>query len=94
MSDETDISPNAKEIKARAADWLQRRNFWNWTAENEAEFADWLNASLAHRAAYVRVEAAWKRAERLTVMKRSLHPQAERAPQPARSSRFWFFGES
>ena len=83
---------DARQVKAAAAQWFERRNFWSWTAENEAEFADWLNASLAHRAAYVRVEAAWKRAERLTVMKSSLHPQAERAPQPARPSRFWFFG--
>jgi len=82
---------SAREVKAAAADWFERRNFWNWTAENESEFAGWLNASLAHRAAYVRVEAAWKRAERLTVMKSSLHPQTARVPQSSRS-RVWFFG--
>ncbi len=84
---------DAREVKAAAAKWFERRNFWDWSAENEVEFAEWLNASLAHRAAYVRVEAAWKRAERLTVVKTSLHPGLARAPQQtSRLSRYWFFG--
>lgn len=82
---------DAREVKAAAAEWFERRNFWNWTAENEAQFAEWLNASLAHRAAYVRVEAAWKRTERLTVLKSSVRREAQR-PASRERSRFWFFG--
>jgi transmembrane sensor len=80
----------AREVKAAAADWFERRNFWDWTADNEAAFAEWLNASFAHRAAYVRVEAAWKRTERLTVFKSSVR----REPQPPQRerTRFWFAG--
>jgi len=39
MTDDLDTSPNAKEIKARAADWLQRRNFWNWSEDDERALA-------------------------------------------------------
>jgi transmembrane sensor len=80
----------AREVKATAAEWFERRNFWEWSAENEAAFAEWLNASLAHRAAYVRVEAAWKRTERLTVLKSSVRRPQQ--PVPRERSRFWFFG--
>jgi transmembrane sensor len=80
----------AREVKATAAEWFERRNFWEWSAENEAAFAEWLNASLAHRAAYVRVEAAWKRTERLTVLKSSVRRPQQ--PAPRERSRFWFFG--
>jgi transmembrane sensor len=81
---------SAKDVKEAAALWFERRNFWDWTAENEGEFATWLNASFAHRAAYVRVEAAWKRTERLTVLKSAVRPQTQ---TPSRASaRFWFFG--
>ncbi|HTO41861.1 MAG TPA: DUF4880 domain-containing protein, partial [Rhizomicrobium sp.] len=61
----------AREVKAAAAQWFERRTFWPITADDEARFAEWLNASLAHRAAYVRVEAAWQRGERLGVLKPS-----------------------
>jgi transmembrane sensor len=81
---------SAREVKAAAADWFARRNFWNWTDENEAAFAEWFNASLAHRAAYVRVEAAWKRTERLTVLKSSVRRPAQ--PASGERARFWFFG--
>jgi transmembrane sensor len=74
---------SAREVKAAAAQWFERRNFWAWTAEDESEFASWLDASFAHRAAYVRVEAAWKRAERLTVVKSSLRPQPARVREPS-----------
>ncbi len=86
----SDAQTSARDVKAAAAQWFERRNFWNWSPENESEFAEWLNASLAHRAAYVRVEAAWKRTERLTVLKSAVHPQTQTAPRA--SARFWFFG--
>jgi transmembrane sensor len=80
----------ASEVKAAAAQWFEHRNFWERNEASEAEFAAWLNASLAHRAAYVRIEAAWKRTERLTVLKSAVRGQTLR-PSRARAH-FWFFG--
>jgi len=79
---------SASAVKAAAAHWFERRNFWPVSAQDEADFAAWLNASLAHRAAYVRLEAAWKRSERLGVFKKSARPQAPLAPR--RNLRLWF----
>jgi transmembrane sensor len=86
MSDETDISPNAKEIKARAADWLQRRNFWNWGEEDERALAAWLEESLSHRVAYWRLRSAWERSEKLTALRGPAFGRTEQAP-PVR--RLW-----
>lgn len=87
----SDAQISARDVKAAAAQWFERRNFWAWTGENESDFASWLNASLAHRAAYVRVEAAWKRTERLTVLKSAVHLQPQSAV-PRRAPRAWLFG--
>ena len=80
----------AREVKAAAAQWFERRNFWDWSAENETQFTEWLNASFAHRAAYVRVEGAWKRTERLTVLKSSVRRSAQ--AQPRERTSLWFLG--
>ena len=85
MSDVQHVLPSAKDIKARAAQWFERRNFWKWNEQDEAAFAEWLNESLAHRAAYVRAESAWRRTERLSVLRPIAHVQT-----PGESRRFRF----
>ena len=74
--------PNAKEIRERAADWLQRRNFWNWSEADQAALDAWLAQSPSHRTAYLRVEAAWENTGRLSAL-RSIRP----APRPAPKNR-------
>ena len=86
MTDDTDTSPNAKEIKARAADWLQRRNFWNWSEEDERALQTWLDESLSHRVAYWRLRSAWERSEKLTALRDPAFGRTEPTP-PAR--RIW-----
>lgn len=61
------IDPNS--VGARAADWIQRRNFWHWTEANQAELDSWLAEALSHRVAYWRLNAAFNRAERLVVLR-------------------------
>jgi transmembrane sensor len=56
---------NAKDSDLAAAQWLARRNDADWTGAEESEFEAWLAASPVHRVAYLRVEAGWRRAERL-----------------------------
>ena len=52
-------------IEARASRWLAARDAGSTTAEEAAEFNRWLEADIRHRVAYLRLEASWKRADRL-----------------------------
>jgi transmembrane sensor len=85
MSEVQRVLLPAKDVKARAAQWFERRNFWKWNEQDEAAFAEWLNESFAHRAAYARVESTWKRTERLSVLRPTAHVQT-----PRESRRFRF----
>lgn len=74
----------ADAIEESAAAWVRRRNFADWSTEDEAALNAWLNESTAHEIAYLRLEAAWTRTERL----QALHPfKADIADSPARSFR-------
>lgn len=64
--------PNAKDIERQAAAWLERREREDWSEKDRAEFETWIDASVAHRVAYVRVDSAWTRAEWL----KEVHPFA------------------
>lgn len=59
-------------VEAQAADWLQRRHFWKWSAQDQAELDKWLNDAPAHLVAYLRLEAALKRADRLVALRSPL----------------------
>lgn len=61
--------PNAKEIRAHAANWLQRRHFSSWNSEDQAALDDWLEESPTHMTAYLRVSAAWENAGRLSALR-------------------------
>ncbi len=63
------------DVGARAADWVQRRRFWKWTDENQAELDAWLAQSMAHRVAYWRLNATVDRTERLTALRPALPEQ-------------------
>jgi len=68
-----------EEIEARAAEFLQRRRFWNWSAEDDAALESWLSQSVLHRVAYLRLEAGLDRIERLAALAPAESKQA-RAP--------------
>jgi transmembrane sensor len=74
----------ATEIDMRAADWLQRRRFWNWSEDDQAALDAWLSASSAHEVAYWRLEAAWNETHRLAALQR---PAREDAPRGQRWQR-------
>ncbi len=60
---------NIHAIKDRAADWLERADRPEWTAQDEAELEAWLSESPANRLAYWRVKSAWERAQRLHILR-------------------------
>jgi transmembrane sensor len=73
---------NAMDIEARAAAFLERRRYWDWSEEAQAELDAWLAQSLAHRVAYWRLEATLTRTERLAALHGVV--DATTAPPPRR----------
>lgn len=55
----------AEAIESAAADWLARQDGDAWDAQAQQAFDAWLQASTAHRIAYLRLQTAWRRADRL-----------------------------
>lgn len=56
-------------IEARAADWLARQDRDGFTTAEGAELEVWLDADTRHRVAYLRLRAAWGRADRLAALR-------------------------
>jgi transmembrane sensor len=57
------------QIEQRASLWLAARDAGATTPEQAEEFNRWLDADIRHRVAYLRLEANWKRAEKLRDLK-------------------------
>lgn len=70
------------QIEATAADWLAREDRGLGVAE-EAMLEEWLSQSTAHRVVYLRLKAAWRRADRLAALGRP-------AAVPNRKASWWF----
>jgi transmembrane sensor len=64
----------AQKVRMRAATWLQRRQFWNWSEADQIELDRWLAESSSHQVAYIRIKAVWNRTERLTALRHSANP--------------------
>lgn len=56
------------DIERRAADWVARRDGGEFSRADEAAFIEWLNASVAHRVSYLRLNATWTRTQRLAAL--------------------------
>ncbi|WP_202839145.1 FecR family protein [Luteimonas saliphila] len=69
---------NNAEIERIAGEWLARRES-GWDAAEQARFQSWLEASTAHRVAWIRLEAGWQRAARLKALAAGL-PAGEVPP--------------
>ncbi len=79
----TNARESTQDVRLRAARWMQRRQLWDWSVEDQAELDRWLAQSPSHHVAYMRVMAAWNRTERLTALRGA--PAAEEAGAPRRN---------
>lgn len=82
-ADESGMSAasNASAISTAAAEWVaERRNEEAWTEARQAELDAWLERSAAHRVAYIRIEATWKRTDRLAALHRPMRESGARTP--------------
>ncbi len=71
-------------ISERAADFLERRRFEEWSETDQAELDAWLAESALHRVAYLRLEGAAAYAEHLTTV--HLFKPYKKPPEPASRS--------
>ncbi|HEY5239081.1 MAG TPA: FecR domain-containing protein [Rhizomicrobium sp.] len=60
-----------------ASGWLERQHFSVWSNEDRAAFEAWLSQSPSHEVAYLRLEAAWSRTERLAALRTSVPEHAD-----------------
>jgi transmembrane sensor len=56
---------SSSQIERTAAAWLARRDAGAWSPDDQAALDAWLQAATAHRVAFLRLEATWRRADRL-----------------------------
>jgi transmembrane sensor len=61
-------SGKSEDIEAAAAAWFERREWSDWDATSEKALEAWLSEATAHRIAFIRLQAAWERAERLRAL--------------------------
>lgn len=59
----------AADVETRAAEWIARRDREVWTEWDQNELDVWLAESTAHRIAYLRLEGAWRSADRLSALR-------------------------
>ena len=86
-------------IEARAAEWIAERDGDAWSHQRERDLDAWLEESVAHRVAYLRLHAAWQRADRLRALRSAessarpvcAAPSVRTAPRPRRLQA-WGFG--
>src|SRR3546814_18554642 len=56
-------------IEQQAAQWLERREQPDWSDDDRATLDAWLDASIAHKLAYWRLEHGWTKVGRLPALR-------------------------
>ena len=62
------IGQTSDAIENEAARWLIRRESDRFTPARQARFQAWLEERIAHRIAFIRLDAAWRKADRLRAL--------------------------
>jgi transmembrane sensor len=80
-----------RQAERQAADWLCRRDSGQWSVSDESALEAWLEKSSVNAVAFVRLEAAWKQADRYKALGAGFPPR--RAPAPEQLGASPFFAE-
>lgn len=59
---------SSREIENAAAAWLARRDAGGWSGRDQQQLDTWLNEAVAHRVAFIRLDAAWRQSGRLQAL--------------------------
>jgi transmembrane sensor len=75
------MSGSAESVEERAAAWIvARRDRNGWNEEKQGELDAWLTMSPTHMVAYLRLDAAWHRADWLSVLRRPIPDDGAETP--------------
>src|SRR3546814_21169792 len=66
-------------IEQQAAQWLERREQPDWSDDDRATLDAWLDASIAHKLAYWRLEHGWTKVGRLAALRQVPPPRSSTA---------------
>ena len=78
-----------REIEDRAAAWLAQRDSGCWSPEDQSHLAHWLEESIAHRVAFLRLEDVWDETRRLKALGAGRGPGVVPPPGQWRSTPFF-----
>lgn len=81
---------SSRQIERTAAAWLAMRDAGRWSERDQAELEAWLAASIGHRVAFVRLEAAWRESDRLKALAAGM--RAGVVPPRGRLTQIPYFG--
>ena len=68
------LSTDSEVIEEEAVHWVVKRDSGKWTEANQAQLDAWLGEHVAHRIAFLRLEAAWVKCDRLRVLGAGVEP--------------------
>jgi transmembrane sensor len=85
---------SSREIEHTAAAWLARRDAGNWSERDQLQLDAWLSASVAHRVAFIRLDAAWQESDRLKALGAGVAPGVVPARGTWATSSFPAHGDS
>ena len=77
------MSPH-KDIEQVAAQWINRAESPQWTAQDQIQLQAWLEQDTAHRVAWLRLKSVWTRADRLAAVRAVQPPRIHRWRAPMR----------
>jgi transmembrane sensor len=77
----------SQDIEAKAAEWLVRLEQPQWSQADQAEFDGWLDESMSHKAAFWRLEHAWRMADRIGAL--SARDSAARPRRTGLALKWW-----
>jgi transmembrane sensor len=79
------MSPH-NDIEQVAAQWINRAESSQWTAQDQRQLDAWLGQDTAHRVAWLRLKSVWDRADRLAAVRGVQSPRTRRWASPVRWS--------
>ncbi len=79
------MSPH-NDIEQVAAQWINRAQSSQWTAQDQRQLDAWLGQDTAHRVAWLRLKSVWDRADRLAAVRGVQSPRTRRWASPVRWS--------
>ncbi|PNV26563.1 FecR family protein, partial [Xanthomonas citri] len=74
------------DIEQVAAQWINRAQSSQWTAQDQRQLDAWLGQDTAHRVAWLRLKSVWDRADRLAAVRGVQSTRTRRWASPVRWS--------